>query len=183
MNAAQQPESYWQIVYRQFRKNRVAICGLVLVLIFFCVAALADVLASDKPLVMQYQNRIYFPVFKDYLVRLGFSNWPPQFQNISFKEFSTEKFSSQDWAQFPPIRYSPTDVSLSEVLKRPSRQHFLGTDQVGRDIASLLIHGARVSLSVGFVAVGIYVLIGLLIGAMAGYYGGAVGGVCSPAVA
>jgi peptide/nickel transport system permease protein len=182
MKDAQQPESYWQIVYRQFRKNRVAICGLVIVLIFFSVAALADLLASDKPLVMRYQNRLYFPVLKDYLVRVGFSNWPAQFQNISFKEFSAEKFSSQDWAQFPPIRYSPTDVNLSEVLKRPSRQHFLGTDQVGRDIASLLIHGARVSLSVGFVAVGIYVLIGLLIGAMAGYYGGAVDVIASRAI-
>jgi peptide/nickel transport system permease protein len=160
----------------------VAICGLVVVLIFFSVAALADLLASDKPLVMRYQNRIYFPVFKDYLVRLGFSNWPPQFQNISFKEFSGEKFSSEDWAQFPPIRYSPTDVNLSEVLKRPSRQHLLGTDQVGRDIASLLIHGARVSLSVGFVAVGIYVLIGVLVGAVAGYYGGAVDVIASRAI-
>jgi peptide/nickel transport system permease protein len=182
MKDAPQPESYWQIVYRQFRKNRIAICGLTIVLIFFAVAALADLLASDKPLVMRYQDRIYFPVFKDYLVRVGFSNWPLQFQNISFKEFSAEKFGSQDWAQFPPIRYSPTDVSLNEVLKRPSRQHFLGTDQVGRDIASLLIHGARVSLSVGFVAVGIYALIGVLIGALAGYYGGAVDVVASRAI-
>jgi peptide/nickel transport system permease protein len=182
MKDAPRPESYWQIVYRQFRKNRIAICGLIIVLIFFAVAALADVLASDKPLVMRYQNRIYFPVFKDYLVRVGFSNWPPQFQNISFKEFSAEKFGTQDWAQFPPIRYSPTDVSLNEALKRPSRQHFLGTDQIGRDIASLLIHGSRVSLSVGFVAVGIYVLIGVLIGAAAGYYGGAVDVVASRAI-
>jgi peptide/nickel transport system permease protein len=182
MKDAPQPESYWQIVYRQFRKNRVAICGLIIVLIFFAVATLADLLANDKPLVMQYQDRIYFPVFKDYLVRVGFSNWPSQFQNISFKEFSAEKFGSQDWAQFPPIRYSPTDVSLNEALKRPSRQHFLGTDQIGRDVASLLIHGSRVSLSVGFVAVGIYVLIGVLIGAAAGYYGGAIDVIASRAI-
>ena len=174
MKDARQPESYSQIVYRHFRKNRFAICGLIIVLTFFAVAALADLLASDKPLVMRYHNHIYFPVFRDYMVRAGLSNWPSQFQNISFKEFSAQNFGDEDWAQFPPIRYSPTDVALGEVLKRPSRRHFLGTDDVGRDIASMLVHGARVSLSVGFVAVGIYVLIGLVIGAVAGYYGGVV---------
>src|SRR5207249_7499731 len=57
-------------------------------------------------------------------------------------------------------------------LRRPSERHFFGTDDIGRDVASRIVHGARVSLSVGFVAVSIYALIGLFIGAIAGYYGG-----------
>jgi peptide/nickel transport system permease protein len=62
------------------------------------------------------------------------------------------------------------DVSLK--LKPPSLDHYLGTDQLGRDVFSRMLHGAKVSLSVGFVAVAISILIGILVGAVAGYYGG-----------
>jgi len=172
MDKALRPESYWHIVARQFRKNRIAVFGLIIVLCLFVVAALADFIANDKPLVMKYQNRIYFPVVKDYASWLGISRWLPPFQNISFKDFAAANFKEGDWAQFPPIRYSPNDVSLTSVLRRPSAQHFFGTDDIGRDVASRIVHGTRVSLSVGFVAVSIYVLIGLIVGALAGYYGG-----------
>lgn len=57
-------------------------------------------------------------------------------------------------------------------LKPPSAQHWLGTDEFGRDIFARLIHGARVSLQVGLVAVGIAIVAGGFLGALAGYYGG-----------
>jgi peptide/nickel transport system permease protein len=110
----------------------------------------------------------------DYAVSLGVARWRPEFQNISFKNLVTDSFKSDDWVIFPPIRYSPTDVDLNATLRPPSRMHFLGTDESGRDNASRLVHGSRVSLAVGFVAVSIYVVIGVFIGAVAGYYGGIV---------
>src|SRR5437667_8101397 len=179
MQSAQRPRGYWGIVLRQFGKNRVALAGLVVVLCLFIIAALADFIANDKPLVMKYRNQIYFPVVKDYAVWFGVSRWESPFQNISFKDFAATDFKEGDWAQFPPIRYSPTDVILTDVLRPPSAEHLLGTDDIGRDIASRVVHGSRVSLSVGFVAVSIYVLIGLIIGALAGYYGGVVDMVAS----
>jgi len=69
-----------------------------------------------------------------------------------------------------PYDYGKTDVSLK--LKSPSFQHYLGTDQLGRDVFSRMLYGSQISLSVGFVAVGISILIGILVGAMAGYKGG-----------
>ncbi|MGL5669942.1 MAG: nickel transporter permease, partial [Cetobacterium sp.] len=57
-------------------------------------------------------------------------------------------------------------------LKPPSAQHWLGTDEFGRDIFARLVHGARVSLKVGILAVGIAIAIGGFLGAVAGYYGG-----------
>jgi peptide/nickel transport system permease protein len=75
---------------------------------------------------------------------------------------------------FPPIRFSPNDIDLRSALRPPSRLHLLGTDEIGRDIASRMVHGSRVSLSVGFVAVAIYVVIGIIVGAVAGYYGGVI---------
>jgi peptide/nickel transport system permease protein len=166
--------SYWSLVARQFRKNRIAVVGLVIVLILFAIAITADFIASDKPLVMRYKGQTYFPVVKDYAVWTGVSRWQPEFLNISYKDFAAENFSDADWAVFPPVRFSPNDIDLKSAIRPPSRVHFLGTDEIGRDIASRMIHGSRVSLSVGFVAVAIYVSIGLIVGALAGYYGGVV---------
>lgn len=70
--------------------------------------------------------------------------------------------------------YPPDRINTSVILESPSRAHLLGTDVLGRDVLSRIIHGAGVSLSVGFVAVGISTLIGVLLGATAGYYGGTV---------
>ena len=62
--------------------------------------------------------------------------------------------------------------NLSNRLQAPSMSHILGTDEFGRDIFARLIHGARVSLKVGVLAVGISIAIGGALGAIAGYYGG-----------
>lgn len=69
-----------------------------------------------------------------------------------------------------PCDPGKTDVSFK--LKPPSIRYYLGTDQLGRDVFSRMLHGARVSLSVGFVAVAISIFIGILVGAVAGYYRG-----------
>jgi len=71
-----------------------------------------------------------------------------------------------------PIPYSPNEYDLKAVLQAPSADHWLGTDDQGRDVASRLIHGCRISISVGFVAVSIYVILGIIIGGIAGYFGG-----------
>lgn len=68
--------------------------------------------------------------------------------------------------------YSPTEIDVDNVLAPPSIKHPFGTDELGRDVFSRMIYGARVSLSVGFVAVGIAIFTGTILGALAGYYGG-----------
>lgn len=70
--------------------------------------------------------------------------------------------------------YAPDRIDTASILEGPSHAHYLGTDVLGRDVLSRIIHGAGVSLSVGFVAVGISTMIGILLGSVAGYYGGAV---------
>ncbi len=62
--------------------------------------------------------------------------------------------------------------NLAHRLQGPSAVHWLGTDEFGRDIFARLVHGTRVSLQVGIVAVGISIVIGGILGAVAGYYGG-----------
>ncbi|BFR48084.1 ABC transporter permease [Nitratidesulfovibrio sp. HK-II] len=68
--------------------------------------------------------------------------------------------------------HDPTALDLTAILHPPSGAHPLGTDALGRDVLSRMLHGARVSLWVGFVSVGISVAIGLALGLAAGYFGG-----------
>ncbi|MCM8811767.1 MAG: ABC transporter permease [Candidatus Omnitrophica bacterium] len=66
----------------------------------------------------------------------------------------------------------PREIRLEEALLGPSWQHPFGTDQLGRDVYARMLYGARVSIAVGFVAVGIATLLGVLIGSVSGYLGG-----------
>jgi peptide/nickel transport system permease protein len=68
--------------------------------------------------------------------------------------------------------YDPGQIEIRRVLEEPSAKHLLGTDSLGRDVLSRMIWGSRISLLVGFVAVGIASLIGIFLGSLAGYYGG-----------
>jgi peptide/nickel transport system permease protein len=67
--------------------------------------------------------------------------------------------------------YDPNAIDLTQVLAGPSAAHPFGTDQLGRDVLSRMIWGARISLKVGFIATGIAILIGAILGAISGYYG------------
>ncbi len=68
--------------------------------------------------------------------------------------------------------YDPSAIDQDNLLMPPSRQHLLGTDSLGRDVLSRIIYGARISLSIGIIAVGIATSVGLILGASAGFYGG-----------
>ena len=71
----------------------------------------------------------------------------------------------------PLFGLEPDAIDLRHRLKPPDGEHWLGTDELGRDILARMIHGARVSLMVGFLATLISVVVGSFLGAMAGYYG------------
>jgi peptide/nickel transport system permease protein len=121
-------ESQWKLVYRRFMRNRVALTGLTSVLVLYCVALLAPLLAPHDPdEQVDIVNTRYLPPG---------SSWTPA-------------------------------ADGAEHLVFP-----LGTDKFGRDVLSRMIFGSRISLSIGFVAVGIAVTLGTLLGAIAGYFGG-----------
>lgn len=67
--------------------------------------------------------------------------------------------------------YSPDDLDAYHVLLPPTSAHWMGTDELGRDVLTRIIYGARISLKVGFVAVGISAAVGTLAGLLAGYFG------------
>ena len=67
--------------------------------------------------------------------------------------------------------YDPTKQDLQNILQDPSSKHWMGTDQLGRDVWSRMLYAGRVDLRVGFLAVLLPFLIGTTLGAVAGYYG------------
>lgn len=77
-------------------------------------------------------------------------------------------------AIFAPVlaTHNPLESNLQLVRSGPSTENFLGTDLTGRDVWSRIVYGARVSLSVGIFAVGLYIVIGTTLGAIAGFFGG-----------
>lgn len=68
--------------------------------------------------------------------------------------------------------YDPNAIDVKAILLEPSALHYMGTDGLGRDVFSRMLYGARISLLVGVVAVGIATAIGVVLGALAGYYRG-----------
>jgi len=127
-------ESRWREFWRLFRKNHLALAGLLIFVIFF-LSALAGLALTSGPK----------PVFDPAIVRLE------------------EKLR-------PPLSIPHRETLAPEAIPRPGIYLF-GTDDLGRDVFSRMMQGAWVSLTVGFVAVGISVLIGIILGGLSGYYG------------
>ena len=158
--------SYWRRAWRHFKRNTLAVIGLWTALALVLIALLADVLANDTPYYMVYQGTQYFPLLQSGLDSLGIVTLPPELRHVDFTQLPAER------TIFPPIPYRPNRINLLSPFAEPSATHWLGTDKLGRDVMAGIIHGARISLSIGFVAVGIAIGIGLTLGSLAGYFGG-----------
>lgn len=159
-------QSYRAMVKRQFKKNILAVWALRAVYVLFFIAIFADFLANDKPLFCTYHGNTYFPVVQEYLVDLGITRWPKELLNVDWQELK------YDAVLHAPIPYRASNQDLMSSLDPPGRKHYLGTDQIGRDVMAGLIHGSRISLSIGFVSMSIAISIGVLLGALAGYFRG-----------
>ena len=166
----------WRQVWRRYRQSTTAMAGLALVAAMLLIGFLAPVLAnpSEHPLLCRYDGKLYAPAIKELAWNFPggkklLPNSPP-FNLVTFDLSRRIKPERGDWAIYTPVPYGPNSTS-GDVLKKPSRQHLLGTDANGRDVLSRMIHGARVSMMVGFVSVGISTFIGLLLGSLAGFFG------------
>ncbi len=148
-------KGYWSIVWERFKQNKLAVVGFCIVIFLFMIALCAPLIANNKPYILIYNDRLYFPILFEYKELAGFD----------FKKIDGYKI-------FPPIPYSYSEYDLNAIVQPPTTNHILGTDEQGRDLAARMLYGTRVSIFVGFVAVFLYVVIGIIIGALAGFYGG-----------
>ncbi|MDA0747569.1 MAG: ABC transporter permease [bacterium] len=160
-------QTYARLVWKQFKKNRPALAALVGIGLLALVALGADLIAGNKPYYMEYQNKTYFPAFRQYAVHLGIADWQPELR----RRRNLKRLQASQ-AIFPPIPYGPSDIHLNEKYQQPNAEHLMGTDRLGRDVLSGLIHGTRYALTIGLVSVSISMFIGVILGALAGYFGG-----------
>jgi peptide/nickel transport system permease protein len=162
-------ESAGRRVWRALQRRRSAIFALRVIAVLALLAVFADFVANDKPYTMKLDGERYYPVLIDYGVWLGVRQWPAPLVNQRFSDLARRA----DSAVWPPIPYSGTAPDITgDVFEAPSREHWLGTDGLGRDVAAGMIHGIRVSLTIGLVVVAIQASIGIALGGLAGYYGG-----------
>ena len=157
---------------RHSRTGRWAWRGLQLLVV---VALFADVLANDRPLLARLDGRTYFPAFRGMLVDLGMLHWNEGLANVRWDELDYERVLRA------PVPYDAqaTDFANSNYVGPLDAQdvpslrwrHWLGTDQLGRDVLAGMISGTRVALVVGLISMGIATLLGGLLGALAGFFG------------
>jgi peptide/nickel transport system permease protein len=149
--------------------------GLAIAGTLFLMALFAPAIANDEPLVCSYQGSVYCPAIVETAQNFPFVSLflkkrkPFRYESFSYKENYDRE--GGDWAVWPPIPFGAIELA-STPLQPPDSVHWLGTDESGRDVASRLVHGAGVSMKVGFISMGISAVVGIILGATAGYLGG-----------
>jgi peptide/nickel transport system permease protein len=173
-NTKKPDQSYWGIVKRQFGKNKLAVWSLRVVYAIFFIGIFADFFANEKPLYCKLDGKTYFPIFREYAVSLGLANTPSELLNVDWVN------AKYDAVVRAPIPYSPLTQDWDNAFANPTKKqdvrswrfrHFLGSDQLGRDLLSGMIHGTRIAMLVGIISMGIASIIGIFLGAIAGYFG------------
>lgn len=191
-----QINSFYKIVWEQFREHKAAFVGLIVVTTFALVGILAPLIALLTGLNPEVQNPL-----KRYLAPMTYSELSSTEKDEFIDRFIAKDpkltgslqealasvepetfFPAEDalyiWIQFPAdealalAQETPFASELKKILSGVRTFHFLGTDELGRDVFIRLVYGTRVSLGVGILVALSSALIGLLIGSLAGFYGG-----------
>ena len=164
--------SYWRRLWRRFRRSRRGRFGLGMVVFLMLVAFFSPLIAGARPIVCRYQGRLHFPAIVDVLDKIPIvSRWVDQSPPFGTAGFDAGEAVGDSFAVWPLVPYGPLETTVRST-EPPSRDHWLGTDDLGRDLMCRMVHGTVVSVKVGVVSMGIAALIGILIGGLAGYYGG-----------
>ena len=182
--------SFKKYAWNQFKKDKIALICLYLLLLLIGIAVLAPVIANERPLYAEYKGYTLYPAFSsesrtdsifkengslDEILQYDITDW----RTLDFKKvvwplipYSPEGMDRYNRDYVSPSgkqRFKNKDGEITEAPKK--FRHLLGTDGIGRDLASGLIHGTRISLMVGLVSMGIASLIGIILGALAGFFG------------
>jgi len=157
---------------RSFRRRRTAYYSLWAFLVLFAIGMCAELVANDRPYLMIYDGKTYFPILKNYHPeKFGISD---SFV-MDYKQFKNQQGDEVKMV-FPPVKWGPYTISRSvdHYPSPPCKENWLGTDDRGRDVLARLIYGFRTSMSY---ALGVWFLsytIGIIFGAIQGYFGGKV---------
>ena len=187
-SAADSRDSYAsqsQLIWRRFRKHRLAMISLAVLAILYLSAALAPFLSPHDPTEKSLAFREAPPQWPRFFDHDGFHLRPFVYALQGEKDRQTFKMVyREDPGRRLPLRFFvrgfsyklfgvfATDVHLFGVDDESVRIHLFGADPLGRDVFARTLHGGQISLSVGLVGVALSFFLGILIGGLAGYFGG-----------
>jgi len=168
------PASPNQRAWARFKRNRLGYWSLWIFAAMLLISAFAEVLSNDKPIVARYEGELFFPILRNHSeVRFGGDFMTPTDWSDPFIE---QQFAKPgNWMLRPLNHHSGTSTEYFSKPPNPSApnaDHWLGTDQVGRDMVARLLYGFRVSILFAFTLTGIGLALGLAAGAVQGYFAG-----------
>ena len=180
----------WTLMAWRFQRQKVAMVSLVIVLLLYLVAALAEFLAPYDTDMTRPQFTYAPPQGISLFVAAPDGSW--QFKphtsgySISVDEVAMRRTFTVDPTKIVPLGFFvpgkayklwglfDSNVHFAGPLDPRQTVYFLGSDRLGRDLLSRLIYGTRISLSIGLVGVVISLVLGVFLGGISGYYGGAI---------
>ena len=156
-----------------FRANRRGFWSFWIFLVLFVLSLNAEFIANDKPLLVKYDNALYWPVFHNYPETTfgGEFETATDYRDPYVRQLIDEK----GWMIWPPIPYSYRTINYNLPVPAPappSAENWLGTDDQGRDVVARLIYGFRISVLFGLVLTAFSSVVGVMAGAVQGYFGG-----------
>jgi len=160
-------------LFGRFVKNKKGFVSFIIFAAFFLLSLMSEFIANDRPLLVRYNGKFYFPVFRNYS-ELEFGG---EFDiNADYRDpYITGKINSAGWIIMPPVRFSYATINYnlpSPAPSPPTKENILGTDASGRDLAARLLYGFRISALFGFILTFFCSVTGIILGALQGYYGG-----------
>jgi len=156
-----------------FRANKRGFWSLWLFLGLFFVSLFAELIANDKPILINFKGKFYVPILVDYPETIfgGFLETTAEYADPEVREMIEDK----GWIIWPVIRFSYDTVNYELTIPAPappSDLNWLGTDDQGRDVAARLIYGFRISVLFGLTLTFFSSIIGIASGAVQGFFGG-----------
>lgn len=157
-----------------FRTNRRGLWSLRLFLVLLTLSLFAELIANDKPLLLGLNNTLYVPVLIDYPETTfgGVLHSAAAYRELEVRNLIE---SAGGWMIWPliPFSYNTIDWSTGEPAPGPpSMRHWLGTDDVARDVLARIIYGFRLSVLFGLALTVCSSVIGIAVGAVQGFFGG-----------
>ncbi|MDN7139956.1 ABC transporter permease [Pseudomonas sp. JQ170] len=157
-----------------FRRNRRGWYSLWLFGILLVLSLGAELVANDKPLVLSYQNQLYFPAFKRYTEQEfgGQLLFQPDYRSQYVQQLIKDQGG---WMLFAPVPFSadtPNYDLQQPTPSPPTAVNWLGTDDQARDVLARVLYGTRVSILFALALTVISTVIGIAAGALQGYHGG-----------
>ena len=141
--------------------------------LLFLISIFANFIANDKPLLIKYNNQIYFPVIKEYSETMFGGDFETE---ADYRDpYVKELINKNGWMIWPIIPYTYNTIIRDLAVPAPappSKKNWLGTDDQARDVLARLIYGFRISILFGFTLTFFSMIIGVSAGAIQGYFGG-----------